>query len=165
MLPTARPPPAFVHAQINGSACDSLPRPHTRRYSHVVRLSPGSRQAPDTHLDASATTFRADFLAGGVRQQPDWVVTSPPYKGAMKFVTAALSVAKKGVALKLSLSFLEPCADRGEWLSANPPALCVLLRRGKYTPAPVNVGEFWGVWYCTCADTTTAGGSKLVFCP
>lgn len=121
-------------------------------------------QAPDTHLDASAATFCADFLADGVQQRPDWVVTSPPYKGALKFVKAARAVAKKGVALKLSLSFLEPCADRGEWLSANPPALCVFLRRARYTPTPVPVGEFWGVWYNTGADTTAAGGSKLVFC-
>lgn len=105
-------------------------------------MSPGSKQAPDTHLDASATTFCADFLEDGVQQRPDWVVTSPPYKGALKFVKATLSVAKKGVALKLPLSFLEPCADRGEWLSANPPALCVLLRRARYTPVQVMVGEF-----------------------
>lgn len=92
-------------------------------------------------------------------------MTSPPYKGAFNFVKAALSVAEKGVALKLPLSFLEPCEDRGAWLSANPPALCVFLRRAKYTPAKVMVGEFWGVWYNTRVDATAAGASKLVFCP
>ncbi|CAB1109658.1 unnamed protein product [Ectocarpus sp. CCAP 1310/34] len=88
---------------------------------------------------------------------PDWVVTSPPYKGALGFVKAALTVAKESVALKLPLSFLEPCADREGWLQANPPALCMMMSRARYQPAHVRVGEFWGVWYppgsgSSCSD-------------
>ncbi|CAB1112018.1 unnamed protein product [Ectocarpus sp. CCAP 1310/34] len=114
-------------------------------------------------LDASKSTFAADFLADGFEQQPEWVVTSPPYKGAVKFGKAALSVAKHGVTLKLPLSFLEPCVDRADWLEANPPTVCVFLRRASYTPEHIMMGEFWGVWYCTGGDRTAVGGTKLVF--
>lgn len=79
-----------------------------------------TRLSPGTSLDASLVSFADDFLAANTGKQPDWVVTSPPYKGALEFVKAALTVAKVGVALKLPLSFLEPCADRGGWLQLNP---------------------------------------------
>ncbi|CAB1109634.1 unnamed protein product [Ectocarpus sp. CCAP 1310/34] len=98
-------------------------------------------------------------------KQPDWVVTSPPYKGAVGFVKAVLAVAAKGVALRLPLSFRKPCADRGSWLVDNPPVMCGFLRRAKYTHAHhVKVGEFWGVWY-TDGGCGKSGGSRLVFCP
>ncbi|CAN0115810.1 unnamed protein product [Ectocarpus sp. 6 AP-2014] len=86
-----------------------------------------------------------DYLSSGVRR-PDWVVTSPPYKGAIKYVKAAMAVAEKGVALKLPLPFMEPCGDRGVWLKKNPPSACIFLRRATYTPAHIMMGEFWGVW-------------------
>ncbi|CAM9759056.1 unnamed protein product [Pylaiella littoralis] len=93
--------------------------------------------------------------------QPDWVVTSPPYRGAINFVKSALGVARYGVALKLPLSFLEPCADRGIWLKENPPSVCVVLRRVTHTPAHVIVGESWGVWY----KETDGSGTRMAFCP
>ncbi|CAN0277076.1 unnamed protein product [Pylaiella littoralis] len=67
----------------------------------------------------SAPTFAQEYLASGA-QQPDWVVTSPPYKGAINFVKGAMELARYGVALKLPLSFMEPCGDRGVWLQRNP---------------------------------------------
>lgn len=119
---------------------------------------------PDTNLDASAVSFADNFVSIHARK-PDWVLTSPPYSGAISFVKTALSVAKKGVAMKLPLSFLEPCADRGDWLKAHPPAVCVFLRRVRHTPAAqVMVGEFWGVWYIG-SDGGGAIGTRLVFCP
>lgn len=123
-----------------------------------------TRLSPGTNLDASLLSFPDDFLKANPGKQPDWVVTSPPYKGAVGFVKAALAVATKGVALKLPLSFLEPCADRGGWLVDNPPAVCVFLRRAKYTNAHhVIVGEFWGVWYTDGGCCGNSGGSRLVF--
>lgn len=125
----------------------------------LLRACP--RSAADTNFDASVPTFGEDYLSSGV-QRPDWVVTSPPYKGAIQFVKAALAVATKGVALKLPLSFMEPCGDRGVWLQTNTPSVCIFLRRVTYTPAHVTVGEFWGVWYKSAArDVPT----RLVYCP
>lgn len=103
-----------------------------------------TRRGSDTNLDASATTFCEDFLASG-QELVDWVVTSPPYKKAINFVKAAMSVAKYGVALKLPLSFLEPCSDRGTCLQENPLSACIFLRRATHTPAHALVGEFWGL--------------------
>ncbi|CAM9850003.1 unnamed protein product, partial [Hapterophycus canaliculatus] len=48
---------------------------------------------------------------------------------AIKFVEAAVEVSRYGVALKLPLSFVEPCADRASWLKENPPSVCIFLRR------------------------------------
>lgn len=125
-----------------------------------------ARLLPGTSLDASLVSFPDDFLAANPGKQPDWVVTSPPYKGALEFVKVALAVAKLGVALKLPLSFLEPCADRGGWLQVNPPNVCIFLRRAKYTHAHhVKVGEFLGVWYAETGCCGNNKGSSLVFCP
>lgn len=119
------------------------------------------RADADTTFDASVPTFARDYLSDGV-ERPDWVVTSPPYKGAIKFVKAALTVAKHGVALKLPLSFLEPCANRGVWLQNNSPAVLIFLSRATYTPVHIAVGEFWGVWYKAEARDLLP---RLIFCP
>ncbi|CAN0429912.1 unnamed protein product [Pylaiella littoralis] len=78
----------------------------------VITNDVNSRFSPDTNLDVTSVSFSDDFLKA-LGKQPDWVVTSPPYKNALTCVKAALSVANIGVALKLPLSFLEPCHDRG----------------------------------------------------
>ncbi|CAM9339608.1 unnamed protein product [Pylaiella littoralis] len=119
-----------------------------------------TRRGVDTNLDTSAPTFAQEYLASGA-QQPDWVVTSPPYKGAINFVKGAMEVARYGVAFKLLLSFMGPCGDRGEWLQRNPPSICVFLRRVRYTPAHVMMGEFWGVWYKAGVG---GRGTRLVYC-
>lgn len=98
------------------------------------------RAAADTSFDASVPTFDRDYLSSGA-ERPDWVVTSPPYKGAIKFAKAALAVATVGVALKLPLSFMEPCVYRSAWLQDNPPSKCIFFRRATYTPAHIPVGE------------------------
>ncbi|CAB1111923.1 unnamed protein product [Ectocarpus sp. CCAP 1310/34] len=87
------------------------------RYSRTTRPA-------DTNLDASLESFPEDFLAAYSGKRPEWVVTSPPYSRALTFVKAAMSLATKGVAFKMPISFLEPCADRGGWLQTNP-RLCV----------------------------------------
>ncbi|CAN0001145.1 unnamed protein product [Pylaiella littoralis] len=122
------------------------------------------RRPADTNLDASLESFPEDFLAANSGKRPEWVVTSPPYNNALTFVKAAMSLATKGVAFKMPLSFLEPCADRGGWLKTNPPSVCVFLRRAKYTRANnAKMGEFWGVWYTQ--EMSCGNGTRLVFCP
>ena len=100
------------------------------------------------HEDASCEDFVQAYCQEKSRPRPHWVVTSPPYKGAIKYARVALSLCQTGVALKLPLSFLEPCGDRVEWLSTNAPAICIFLRRkADYDISNIRVGEFWGVWY------------------
>ncbi|CAB1114184.1 unnamed protein product [Ectocarpus sp. CCAP 1310/34] len=93
-----------------------------------------------TNLDASLVYFPDEFIKDNPGKKPDWVVTSPPYKGSVGFVHAALAVATKGVALKLSLY--------------------------SWNPVPTGeVGEFWGVWYTDGSYCGNSGVSRLVFCP
>ncbi|CAN0423836.1 unnamed protein product, partial [Pylaiella littoralis] len=44
-----------------------------------------SRFSPDTNLDVTSVSFSGDFLKA-LGKQPDWVVTSPPYKNALTCV-------------------------------------------------------------------------------
>ncbi|CAM9721551.1 unnamed protein product, partial [Pylaiella littoralis] len=105
----------------------------------VLDMCGGRMDAVALRLGLSCTVVTNDVRNSFPREylekagQPDWVVTSPPYRGAINFVKSALGVARYGVALKLPLSFLEPCADRGIWLKENPPSVCVVLRRVTHT--------------------------------
>lgn len=130
--------------------------PRHTNTNYMLEFMPGVRTPTWMRV---APTFPGSTLRRPVNNP---IVTSPPYKGAIKFVKAALEVAKHGVALKLPLSFMEPCGDRATWLKENSPSVCVFLRRSTYTPALVIVGEFWGVWYK--GDNVT-GGTRMVFCP
>ncbi|CAM9119159.1 unnamed protein product, partial [Hapterophycus canaliculatus] len=76
----------------------------------------------------SSRSFPREYLET-TDQRPDWVVTSPPYKGAIQFAKVAVQLSRYGVALKLPLSVMEPCADRASWLKENPPSVCMFLRR------------------------------------
>ncbi|CAN0373515.1 unnamed protein product [Ectocarpus sp. 12 AP-2014] len=119
-----------------------------RSTCEVLTNDVSSGRPADTNLDASLESFPDDFVAASSRKRPDWVVTSPPYNGALAFVKAATSLATKGVAVKLPLSCLAPCADRGGWLQTNPPSVCVFLRRARCTCVNrAKLGEFRGVWY------------------
>jgi len=114
----------------------------------VISSYNAGRIVADTHEDATTTDFPSTFVEGICQgAKPDWVVTSPPYKDAIKFVRSALSVCGKGAALKLPLAFLESCSDRGSWLADHPPQCCIFLRRQGYGSGMPRMGEFWGVWY------------------
>lgn len=111
-------------------------------------------------------SFAEDFLAANAGEsRPDWVLMSPPYKGALAFVQVALALTKEGAAIKLPLSFLEPCTDRAVWLRNNPPAQCVFLRRAPYIiGSNVKACEFWGVWYTDSGRSGNSNGAKILFC-
>ncbi|CAM9152268.1 unnamed protein product [Ectocarpus sp. 13 AM-2016] len=122
------------------------------------------RRLADTNLDASLESFLEDFFAAYSGKRPEWVVTSPPYSRALNFVKAAMSLATKGAAFKMPISFLEPCAGRGGWLQTKPPSVCAFLRRAKYTRAKnAKMGEFWGVWYTQ--EMSCRKRTRLVLCP
>ncbi|CAM9222104.1 unnamed protein product [Ectocarpus sp. 8 AP-2014] len=95
-----------------------------RSTCEIVTNDVSSGRPADTNLDASLESFPEDFLAAYSGNRPEWVVTSPPYSRALTFVKADMSLATKGVAFHMPISFLEPCADRGGWLQTNP-RLCV----------------------------------------
>ncbi|CAN0552630.1 unnamed protein product, partial [Ectocarpus sp. 12 AP-2014] len=135
-----------------------------RSTCEILTNDMSSGRPADTNLDASLESFLEDFLEAYSGKRPEWVVTSPPYSRALTFVKAAMSLATKGVAFKMPISFLELCADRGGWLQTNPPSVCVFLRRAIYTRANnAKMGEFRGVWYTQ--EMSCRNRTRLVFCP
>lgn len=90
----------------------------------------GSREA-HLHGDAAST----DFWTGIKKSygKPDWIVTNPPFNQAIDIVVNAHVFAKKGLAMLLRLSFLEPTEDRGAFLNMYPPDKVVVLPRISFT--------------------------------
>lgn len=80
----------------------------------VVENDIDPRCASDFHLDAT------DPLAWQQMNRQagpfDWVVSNPPFSLATKIVPRAHAYAVRGSAMLLRLSYLEPCADRVDWL-------------------------------------------------
>jgi hypothetical protein len=104
----------------------------------------GFSGSADYHIDATSLTdvkLLASSL-GGVQ----WVVSSPPYAHALECVQNAVAVASVGVAMKLSIAFLEPVQARASWLEANPPSKILFLSRQLYGNRSLRVGECWCVW-------------------
>lgn len=73
----------------------------------------------------------------------DWVVTEPIF--TLSGITAehALKYAKQGVALFMSLSFLEPTYDRQYWLENHPPSSILVLPRIYKDRSITNA---WFIW-------------------
>ena len=122
------------------------------RVHRVVRSSSAfgrrlfGRLTADTHLDALGSEFLKEYAEGD--RQPQWIVTSPPYKHAFAMLRQALVVARVGVIFKPRLSFLEPTKSRGTWLQKYPPALTVVLPRAIYRGRKCNVPAAWIMWHC-----------------
>ena len=96
----------------------------------------------DGHADARlAETWQA-FPAA------DWVVTNPPFSGALPILQHALAHATAGVALLVRISFLEPTFDRQDFLAENPPSRIVVLPRHSFSGdgATDSVTCGWLIW-------------------
>lgn len=95
----------------------------------------------DTHEDATKDPFWAD-------KYPDWVISNPPFSVAPPIVERAYSAARWGSAMLLRLSYLEPCKNRAEWLSAHKPTHLIVLPRISFTGdgKTDNVTCAWFVW-------------------
>lgn len=96
----------------------------------------------DHHMDTTSSTFVKYFSENVV----DWIVSSPPYDSHQSLSSRAL-IPRKGVCMKVLLSFLEPCDSRKGWLLAHPISKCIIIQRMKYGSAPYNnYTECWLVW-------------------
>lgn len=78
----------------------------------------------------------------------DWIVTNPPFNVASKIVPQAFLAARRGVAMLLRLTFLEPCGDREHFLSVYPPSQLIVLPRMSFTGdgKTDSVTCAWMVW-------------------
>ena len=112
-----------------------------KRYWRLNDIDP--HWPADTHLDA--TTPEA-----WTAPQVDWVVSNFPFGVATPIVKHAHRIARVGVAVLLRLSWLEPTADRREFLGDCPPDLLIVLPRTRYNPNSKSVDSVttaWMVWY------------------
>lgn len=95
-----------------------------------------------------------DFLTYPYEAQShDWVITNPPFRLAEEFVTRALTVARKGVAILARTVFLESIGRYEAIFSRNPPSKFaqfterVPMVKGRVDPkASTATGYAWFVW-------------------
>lgn len=84
----------------------------------------------------------------GLANPYEWVVSNPPFAVASQIVPLAHRYARVGIAMLLRLSWLEPCADRVEFLSQYPPTTLIVLPRISFTGngKTDSVTCAWMVW-------------------
>lgn len=126
-------------------------------------------------LDAvgSYTGVGADVVATP-DPRPDWIITNPPFNGAVEFAERALEDASEGVALLLRTSWIEG-ADRYERLfSKRPPAIVapfverVPMVKGRWDPdASTATSYCWFVWQSARGyrKVTAPGETRLLWIP
>lgn len=85
------------------------------QHSTVITNDVNPERVADFHLDATQAESWAQF------PEVDWVVTNPPFNGAMQILKHAHAKARFGVVMLLRISFLEPTKERGPWLVNAPP--------------------------------------------
>jgi hypothetical protein len=115
--------------------------------------------AADSYLDATSSTFVEDFhYSLPETSAVDWVITSPPYgEHAAKCVANALLLARQGVAMKVRLTFLEPCQDRRDLLEEHPVDLVIPLFRTDSRDYD-SVCEAWFIRYISPRLLSYPGG-------
>lgn len=97
------------------------------------------------HYDATNETFWEVMKSIGV--QYDWVVTNPPFDCAFDLLKHALKHTRRGVAVLLRKTFLEPTLERGPWLAEHPPTRILGLPRIKFRGKGTDsVSCDWMIW-------------------
>lgn len=150
--PTSATEQLAKRVRLTGVVCEPCVGEHAiaevLRRESITRLITNDldrKRTADYHEDAAHFMFWQTLEErGGV----DWVVTNPPFLVAVDILKYAQAHARKGVAMLLRLSILEPCADRGEWLQEHPPTRLIVLPRISFTgdgkTDSVTLG--WFVW-------------------
>ena len=82
----------------------------------------------------------------------DWIVTNPPFNQADQFVHLAWAKARRGVAMLLRLSFMEPTRKRAQLLKSMAPYMSHLIVFSQPRPSFTGNGRTdstttaWFVW-------------------
>lgn len=128
--------PCVGDGAISKTLCKALPKSEIRKNDIDITWH------ADTHLDAADPAFWA------TRTGFDWVVTNPPFNRAAEIVPLAWDTARRGIAMLLRLSFLEPCSDRIGFLEECPPTQLIVLPRISFTGdgKTDSVTCAWMVW-------------------
>lgn len=113
--------------------------------------------ATDIH-DYGHGDATCDFLGDWVpafREDPDWIITNPPYNGrTLEFVLRALNIAQSGVAIFTATQWIAEGVDRYQRLyRERPPTLIAFfserapLHKGRWEPqGRTQTAYCWVVW-------------------
>jgi len=152
----------------------------------VIRKARGVKTYLGTDIDPSADIgfWRkgeyeklnpCDFLSkhsgwGFLLSSSGWIVTNPPYRTgrftATDFVRHAItgetSTGRSSVAMLLRLTWLEPCADRVDILTEDPPTDVLILPRVNFIGAPGSnpCTSAWVIWDRNNKGSRISWGSK-----
>lgn len=129
--------------------------------------------ASDIHDYGFEGAFQHDFLFpviphvirwGG--QQPDWIITNPPFRLAEQFIARAREVAGIGCAFIVRSSFLEGVGRYRDLFSKHPPAIIaqfterVPMVKGRLTATGSTATAYsWLVW------NTDGGQTEFTWIP
>ena len=111
----------------------SLMRQLSRRRPDLTFITNDIDPAREAHFHGDATDA---WHWGRIVQQhgrPDWVVENPPFNVEIQILKNAYDAAMFGVSLMARVSFAEPTADRGPWLSEHPYSQRITLERYSFT--------------------------------
>jgi hypothetical protein len=86
----------------------------------------------DTSLSTNFYLDAADPVSWLQFPKTDWVVTNPPFDQAFDILQNAYIYARVGVVMFLRLSFIEPTAERGQWLFNYPRYVDLVYPRFKF---------------------------------
>lgn len=76
-----------------------------------------------------------------------YVITNPPFNEAHKIIPLAYKYCKKATIALLRLSWLEPCANRVEFLTKHPPNYLLVTPRIPFTGKGTDkVTTAWFIW-------------------
>ncbi|MGE3230290.1 MAG: hypothetical protein AB7J30_12735 [Hyphomicrobium sp.] len=93
---------------------------------------------------------------------PDWIITNPPFNGAVDFALRARGEARRGVALLVRLNWAEGERRYTRLFRDTPPSTIaqfverVAMVKGRWEPdASTMTAYAWFVWDRTCTPNTT----------
>lgn len=129
--------------------------------------------ASDIHDYGLEGSFQHDFLMPFMPRvlkwagdNPDWVVTNPPFRLAEQFIARARDIATEGVAMIVRTSFLEGVGRYENLFSKSPPSIVaqfserVPMVKGRLTATGSTATSYcWLVWVKGATST------KLVWIP
>jgi hypothetical protein len=82
--------------------------------------------------------------------RPAWCITNPPFNQASQILPLAMERCTKGVIMLLPLSYLEPCANRGQWLEQHQDRMSIVFlpKRASFTGDgnTAMVATAWFIW-------------------
>ena len=140
------------------------------RIAGVLRAHPGVTGVTTNDIDPTMPThYHGDATDAGVAiwaATADWIVTNPPFNQADQFVRLAWLKARRGVAMLLRLTYMEPTRKRAQLLRDMAPYMSHLIIFSQPRPSFTGDGRTdstttaWFVWQ---KDHDPKQGAKLVY--